>query len=267
MDFSLVLLVLLVLGIVSTAHAARYEGTMFYGCFESCDCKVQLHWDGDQVMYADFKSGETVWTAPLLSEVENTMSAGFYIQSQVSKERLCKHYLPKATQIDKNPTEEKAPRMLVYPSEEAELGKEITLYCYISHFYPPLINVTWTRNGFKVTEGVALSNPQPETDGTFSQLASLSFHPKTDDVLGCTVQHQALSHPVNTAWGETNSRGYLEYNVGGGMNYKAVSSPNMSYISFINNPFISMSERTFSTGISTRIGLFSQYSCLKYYPT
>ncbi|XP_044193597.1 RLA class II histocompatibility antigen, DP alpha-1 chain-like [Thunnus albacares] len=200
MDFSLVLLVSLVSGIVSTAHAARYEATVFYGCFESCDCKVQLHWDGDQVMYADFKSGETVWTAPLLSEVENTMSAGFYILAQVSKERLCKHYLPKATQIDKNPTEEKAPRMLVYPSEEAELGKEITLYCYISHFYPPLINVTWTRNGFKVTEGVALSNPQPETDGTFSQLASLSFHPKTDDVLGCIVQHQALSHPVNTAW-------------------------------------------------------------------
>ncbi|CAK6980909.1 RLA class II histocompatibility antigen%2C DP alpha-1 chain-like isoform X2 [Scomber scombrus] len=105
MDFSLVLLAS---GLVSTVHAAHYEGIMFYGCFESCDCQVQFQWDGDQVMFADFKSGRTVWTAPLMSELEKPMSEGFYILAQDSKLRLCKHYLSKATQIDKNPTEEKA---------------------------------------------------------------------------------------------------------------------------------------------------------------
>ncbi|XP_062298278.1 H-2 class II histocompatibility antigen, A-K alpha chain-like [Scomber scombrus] len=173
---------------------------MFYGCFESCDCQVQFQWDGDQVMFADFKSGRTVWTAPLMSELEKPMSEGFYILAQDSKLRLCKHYLSKATQIDKNPTEEKAPTMLVYPREEAELGKQTVLYCYISHFYPPSINVTWTRNGLTVTEGVTLSNLYPESDGTFSQLTSLSVSPETDDVLGCIVQHQTLIHPVTTAW-------------------------------------------------------------------
>lgn len=93
--------------------------------------------------------------------------------------------------------------------EETEQGEENTLYCYISHFYPPSANITWTKNGVQVTEGVALSNLHPETDGTFSQLASLSFHPETDDVLGCSVQHQALSRPVTKTWGE-KIQGFLE---------------------------------------------------------
>lgn len=201
MDSSLVLLVLLVWGqFFYTAHAALHEGTMFYGCHEFGDCQVQMHWDGDQAIYADFKKGQAVWTAPLLEELKDVLSSGFYILALVSRERLLKHYLSKAMQIDRSPTEEKAPTVLIYPMEETEQGEENTLYCYISHFYPPSANITWTKNGVQVTEGVALSNLHPETDGTFSQLASLSFHPETDDVLGCSVQHQALSRPVTKTW-------------------------------------------------------------------
>lgn len=194
-------LVLLVLGqFFFTAHSALYEGTMFYGCFESGEGQVQIHWNRDQMVYADFKNGQAVWTAPLLDKLKNGMSSEFYILALVSRERLCKHYLPKALQFDKSPTEEKAPTMFVYPKEEAEQGEENTLYCYISHFYPPSINVTWTKNGVQVTNGVTLSNLYPEMDGTFSQLASLSFRPETDDVLGCSVQHEALRNPVKATW-------------------------------------------------------------------
>lgn len=194
-------LVLLVVGhFFLTAHAALYEGTMFYGCSESGDGQVQLHWNGDQIAYADFEIRRAVWTAPLLEELEKDFLPGFYLLALVSKERLWKYYIAEAAQIEKSPIEKKAPTMLVYPKEEAEQGKESIFYCYISHFYPPFINVTWTRNGVQVTEGVALSNLYPEGDGTFSQLASLSFSPHTDDVLGCSVQHAALSHPATKTW-------------------------------------------------------------------
>ncbi|XP_071318234.1 uncharacterized protein [Trachinotus anak] len=203
------LLVLLVSAhVVHTAHTGLHQVTMFYGCFQSGDCQVQLHWDGHQVVYADFRTGQAVWTAPLLDELKEHMSPGFYIVALVSKERLSEYYLAKAVQIDKSPTKEKAPTVLVYPMEEAEQGKENTLYCYIRHFYPPSINVTWTRNGVQVTEGAALSGLYPDMDGTFSQLASLSFRPEPGDVLRCSVQHQALSLPVNTTWAlPVSSRG------------------------------------------------------------
>lgn len=87
--------------------SAHHEGTLFYGCFEPCDCQVQLLWDGDQVIYADFKSGQSVWTAPLLSEVEQPMSEGFYILAQDSKQSLCNYYLSRAVQEDKSPSEDK----------------------------------------------------------------------------------------------------------------------------------------------------------------
>lgn len=93
--------------------------------------------------------------------------------------------------------------LLLYPSKEAEPEEETTLYCYIRHFYPPHVDVMWTKNGVQVTEGVALNNLLPETDGTFSQLASLAIRPQRGDVLGCRVQHEALSRPANTTWGET----------------------------------------------------------------
>ncbi|XP_042336966.1 H-2 class II histocompatibility antigen, A-S alpha chain-like [Plectropomus leopardus] len=203
MDSSLVLLV--VGHLFHTANAALHEGTMFYGCSGSGAGQVQLHWDGDQLGYADFKERRAIWTAPLLEELESVFFSGFYTLALISKERVCKFYLAKAVQIDKSPTEEKAPTLLVYPREEAEQGEENTLYCYIRHFYPPFINVTWTRNGAEVTDGAALSNLYPETDGTVSQLASLSFRPRTDDVLDCSVQHQALSRPASTTW-ENNGR-------------------------------------------------------------
>ncbi|KAM4525423.1 RLA class II histocompatibility antigen, DP alpha-1 chain-like [Odontesthes bonariensis] len=194
-------LALLLCGFIfPTAGAAVHEGTMFYGCFQSGDGQVQLHWDGDQVIYADFKRKRAVWTAPLLEELEEQMSYGFYMVALVSKERACKQYLGKAVQKDKSPTREKAPTVLVYSMEEVEEGKENTFYCYIRSFYPPSINVTWTVNGVPVTEGGTLGNLSPEMDGSFSLLAGLSVRPQPADVLRCSVQHRALGRPLVAEW-------------------------------------------------------------------
>lgn len=76
---------------------------MFYGCFESGDSQVQLHWDGDQVLYADFKNQKMVWTVPLLEE-QSEMFPGMYKLALVSRERICHVYLAAALDRDRSPT-------------------------------------------------------------------------------------------------------------------------------------------------------------------
>ncbi|XP_031600865.1 RLA class II histocompatibility antigen, DP alpha-1 chain-like [Oreochromis aureus] len=197
MDSSLMLLALA--SCVFTAHAAVHEETLFYSCSESGDGQVQLHWDGDQITYADFKKQHAVWTAPLLKDLETAILSWFFHLALDSRTR-CEFYLDRAVRLDNSSMTLKAPAVVIYPMDEAETGKNNTIYCHIRNFYPPSNNVTWTRNGIRVTEGVNLSNPYPQTDGTFNQLASFSFQPQSDDVVECSVQHQALSRPLITAW-------------------------------------------------------------------
>ncbi|XP_071395320.1 RLA class II histocompatibility antigen, DP alpha-1 chain-like [Centroberyx affinis] len=196
MDF---LLVSLVLSHIGSTAAAVHEATLFYGCWQSGEAQVQAHWDGDQLLYADFDKERAVWTAPLLADLRDTW-LGFYILARISRERVCKVYLPAAAEADKDPPEERAPTVVLYPQQEAELGAENTLFCYVSRFYPPSVNISWSRNGVELTEGVALSNLLPEPDGTFSRLVGLSFSPEAGAKLGCRVEHRALPHPRTTTW-------------------------------------------------------------------
>uniref|UniRef100_A0A3B4ZV80 Ig-like domain-containing protein n=1 Tax=Stegastes partitus TaxID=144197 RepID=A0A3B4ZV80_9TELE len=184
---------------VCVSPPADHEVILFYGCFHSADCQAQLHLDEDQIAYADFKNQQTVWTAPLLQEHQETFRE-LYALAVVCKDTLYNEYLPQAVQIEKGPSEDKAPTVSIYPMEEAEEGQNNTLFCYISHFYPPSVDVTWTRNGIVVTEGLTLNNLIPETDGTFSQLVGLSVRPQPEDVLQCSVKHRALSRAAVGTW-------------------------------------------------------------------
>uniref|UniRef100_A0A3Q0SXN6 Ig-like domain-containing protein n=1 Tax=Amphilophus citrinellus TaxID=61819 RepID=A0A3Q0SXN6_AMPCI len=197
MDSSLVLLTLaftVFTALLCVSSSAVHDEMLFYGCFESGDGQVQLHWDGNQITYADFKKKHAVWTAPLIEDLEKQI----------------------AVKMDKSPMELKDRKLAVLiltASPEPPLTEHMftTLYCHIRHFYPPSINVTWTRNGVQVTEGTSLSNLYPQTDGTFSLLAGFSFRPQSGDVLNCNVQHRALSSPLITTWSKTEDQKHQKH--------------------------------------------------------
>uniref|UniRef100_A0A667ZPL6 Ig-like domain-containing protein n=1 Tax=Myripristis murdjan TaxID=586833 RepID=A0A667ZPL6_9TELE len=172
---------------------------MFCGCYQSGVAQVHFQWDRDEVGRIDFEKKGVVWTAPMPAVMEDLWSY-WYDEGRYVRNSVCKLYLPIAVMEDHRPTDAKAPVTVIYPRHEAKLGVANTLFCYVSHFYPPAINITWTRDGVKLIEGVALSDLSPEEDGTFSQLASLSFSPETGAVLGCTVEHQNLSSPAFRTW-------------------------------------------------------------------
>ncbi|XP_056152542.1 H-2 class II histocompatibility antigen, A-R alpha chain-like [Lampris incognitus] len=184
---------------VVSATAALHEGSLLYFCSESGDAEVEVLWDREQLLYADFEKEEAVWTAPMMG-YETSFWPEFYPTAQISKDRICRHYLPKALEGDKSPPRAKAPQVVVYPKDEVKPGVDNTLLCYIRGFYPPPLNITWTRDGITITDGVGLGNLWLESDGTFTRLASLAFRPHTGVEYGCKVDHTALHQTAATIW-------------------------------------------------------------------
>lgn len=95
-----------------------------------------------------------------------------------------------------------APESVLYPAEEVQLEVENTLTCFVNHFYPPDIKVSWTKNGRPLLEGVSLSRYYPNNDQTFHQFSTLTFTPTEEDIYSCTVEHSALDRPITRIWGD-----------------------------------------------------------------
>lgn len=91
---------------------------------------------------------------------------------------------------------------MIYTRNYVVLGQKNTLICHVTGFYPAPVNVSWTKNEQKVTEGTSINKPYPKTDGTFDQISRLDFIPEQGDIYSCSVQHPALDQPVTRLWGE-----------------------------------------------------------------
>ncbi|XP_054638728.1 HLA class II histocompatibility antigen, DP alpha 1 chain-like isoform X2 [Dunckerocampus dactyliophorus] len=87
------------------------------------------------------------------------------------------------------------PESILYLAEELHLGEDNTLICLVDQFFPPNIQVHWTKNGGVVSEGVSLGRYHQNDDYTFHQLSTLRFTPQEGDIYGCTVYHSALDEP------------------------------------------------------------------------
>ncbi|GLD75217.1 HLA class II histocompatibility antigen, DP alpha 1 chain-like protein, partial [Lates japonicus] len=89
---------------------------------------------------------------------------------------------------------------MIYTRDKVELGVKNTLICHVSGFYPAPVNVSWTKNEQKVTEGTSINVPFPLKDGSFNQISRLEFIPQLGDVYTCTVRHPALNQPLARIW-------------------------------------------------------------------
>ncbi len=94
--------------------------------------------------------------------------------------------------------------LIIYPRDDVELGQENTLICHVTGFYPAPVNVTWTKNGQKVTEGTSINVPYPNKDNSYNQISRLEFIPQQGDIYSCSVEHLALEEPETRTWGEKN---------------------------------------------------------------
>ncbi|CAH2301615.1 signal-regulatory beta-1-like [Pelobates cultripes] len=92
-----------------------------------------------------------------------------------------------------------------------KLDSENSLNCWVKHFYPKAIGVTWFRNG----QPLHISNMdkiQRNSDGTYSLESSVIVTPtesKDLQLFECQVEHESLGNPIKdifTLWNREVSR-------------------------------------------------------------
>ncbi|XP_039523262.1 HLA class II histocompatibility antigen, DP alpha 1 chain-like, partial [Pimephales promelas] len=98
------------------------------------------------------------------------------------------------------PVSSDPPETSIYPQNDVQPGVENALICHVTGFFPPPVNVSWTKNNVMVTEGVSLSQSRPRTDGVFHVFSSLKIIPEHRDIYSCTVNHRALQRPQTKIW-------------------------------------------------------------------
>uniref|UniRef100_A0A3P9CLM1 H-2 class II histocompatibility antigen, A-Q alpha chain n=1 Tax=Maylandia zebra TaxID=106582 RepID=A0A3P9CLM1_9CICH len=188
--------------ILSTAACVEAEGSHtlchIYGCFDSSDTQICAAFDGDDVYYADFKKDLLIW--------ESKIPVSFHLPSAykyaVLYRSMCKNDIYR-WKPDKSVIKKKEPpEFIIYPRDEVITGEDNTLICFINHFFPPSINIKWTKNDVEVTVEdpfiKTLSNP----DGTAYVLSYFNFVPEKGDIYSCTVEHELLDEPQTKFWGE-----------------------------------------------------------------
>uniref|UniRef100_A0A8D0DQZ9 Ig-like domain-containing protein n=1 Tax=Salvator merianae TaxID=96440 RepID=A0A8D0DQZ9_SALMN len=86
---------------------------------------------------------------------------------------------------------------LMYPME---MGHHNVLVCFVDTFLPPVVNITWLKNGQLVSQGVDEVTFYPSVDGTFRKFSHLLLVPEDGDVYVCQVEHRDLDRPLQETW-------------------------------------------------------------------
>ena len=93
------------------------------------------------------------------------------------------------------------PEVTVFSKSSVMLGQPNTLICHVDNIFPPVINITWLKNGHAVSEGVSETSFLPKDDDSFFRFGYLTFLPSDDDVYDCKVEHWGLDGPLLKHWG------------------------------------------------------------------
>ncbi|KAG7475110.1 hypothetical protein JOB18_024301 [Solea senegalensis] len=195
--------IILILNSLCTFSHVVHEFITIAGCSNKDNTVVQVEVDGDEILYTDFEKEEFVFTVPKFITSDPTEATKEMAEYRNAKkyQRACPPAVLLFTEEERHPPEQKdAPETMVYAADEVQLGVENTLICFVNHFYPPFIEVTWTKNGQTVTEGVSLGRYYPNNELTFHQLSTLTFTPDVGDIYSCTVEHLSLERPDTKFW-------------------------------------------------------------------
>ncbi|XP_044214445.1 H-2 class II histocompatibility antigen, A-U alpha chain-like [Thunnus albacares] len=196
-------IIVLMLNTLCAFSQIPHEVVYLVGCFENGTTEAQFTFDAEEILYVDFMRQAIVYTVPKFmildpSEVFKTL---YLYKNALKNKKACSVLVNFLAAEEKNVPEEKdPPGVVLYPSEDVELGVENSFVCFVNNFYPPNINVSWTKNGRPVSEGVSLSRYYPNYDQTFHQFSTLTFTPEEGDIYSCTVEHSALEKPITRIW-------------------------------------------------------------------
>ncbi|KAM7136204.1 HLA class II histocompatibility antigen, DO alpha chain [Molossus nigricans] len=181
-------------GDIKADHMGSY-GPAFYQSYGASG-QFTHEFDGEQLFSVDLKKREAVWRLPEFGDFTHFDPQGGLASIAVIRAHLDvlvnRSNRTRATNVP--------PRVTILPKSHVELGQPNVLICIVGNIFPPVINVTWLRNGQTVTEGVAQTSFYSQPDHLFRKFHYLPFVPAADDVYDCRVEHWGLDGPLLGHW-------------------------------------------------------------------
>nr|XP_012289443.1 HLA class II histocompatibility antigen, DO alpha chain isoform X1 [Aotus nancymaae] len=182
-------------GAAKADHMGSY-GPAFYQSYGASG-QFTHEFDGEQLFSVDLKKSEAVWRLPEFGDF-----ARFDPQGGLAGIAAIKAHLDVLVErSNRTRAINVPPRVTVLPKSRVELGQPNILICIVDNIFPPVINITWLRNGQTVTEGVAQTSFYSQPDHLFRKFHYLPFVPSAEDVYDCQVEHWGLDAPLLRHWG------------------------------------------------------------------
>ncbi|XP_067321690.1 H-2 class II histocompatibility antigen, E-D alpha chain-like [Anolis sagrei] len=153
--------------------------------------------EGEAVLQVDWARRTVSWNLPDFSTFIRFEAAGALGSLSVTKSNLETFMELSNRTLAQNA----APTARVFPEDPVELGDPNILICFVDRFSPPVLNVTWLKNGEVVSEGVVETGFLPSEDNAFRKFSYLTFVPEEGDFYTCRVEHWGLPEPLTQTWG------------------------------------------------------------------
>ncbi|KAJ6652528.1 hypothetical protein lerEdw1_011434 [Lerista edwardsae] len=150
----------------------------------------------EEIFHVDWGRKENVWRLPdfrTYTDFDAQVALGSLAIMKTNMEILMKR---------SNRTQEQdvAPSSTLYTKNPVEMGDPNVLICFVGQFSPPVLNITWLKNGKEVSEGVLETGFYPSKDGTFRKFSYLTFLPEAGDAYVCRVDHWGLAESLSKIW-------------------------------------------------------------------
>ncbi|KAM9515438.1 beta-2-microglobulin [Guaruba guarouba] len=94
---------------------------------------------------------------------------------------------------------DEAPKVDVYSRDLVTMGKENTLNCFVSGFYPPKIEISLLKNG-EPMNNVKYTDLSFNDKWYFQRLVYAPFTPQKGDIYVCRVAHSTFEEPQSFQW-------------------------------------------------------------------
>ncbi|KAM9851774.1 RLA class II histocompatibility antigen, DP alpha-1 chain-like [Aulostomus maculatus] len=192
------ILINLTLNVFFAFSQSPHDWTYLVGCFDNGTVRVQWDFDFEEVLHVDFVRHEIVFTCPSFFTCNiSEIFSSEHIYRNAEKAKIMGLAVVTFLKGEEGnpPQATEPPETMLYSSEELQLGVENSLICFLDSFYPPITEISWTKNGHLLLEGVSHSQYYLNSDQTFRQLSTLTFTPEEGDIYTCTVEHGALDVP------------------------------------------------------------------------
>ncbi|XP_065521067.1 HLA class II histocompatibility antigen, DR alpha chain-like [Lathamus discolor] len=163
---------------------------------EQEDSEFMFDFDGDEIFHVDHDRKETVWRLEEFGKFASFKAQGALQNMAIGKQNL----EITITNTNKSRAAIAPPEVSVFPKHAVELEEPNVLLCVVDRLWPPVLTVTWERNGKVVSKGVEQSVFYPREDNTYRLFSYLTFVPQRGDLYVCRVRHQEIPDELQKEW-------------------------------------------------------------------